>query len=102
MRTALRLTPLLIAMGHLGRQCRKQIRLDDQHGLHRGGIQSRGACVLRSWGKGLYKTPHSIRIDPQGNVWTVDAESSVVLKFTPEGKELLKIEVGEQPTGRKE
>jgi len=54
--------------------------------------------VLRSWGKGLYKTPHSIRIDPQGNVWTVDAESSVVLKFTPEGKQLLKIEVGEQPT----
>jgi DNA-binding beta-propeller fold protein YncE len=56
--------------------------------------------VLRSWGKGLYKTPHSIRIDPQGDVWTVDAESSVVLKFTPEGKQLLKIEVGEQPTGR--
>jgi DNA-binding beta-propeller fold protein YncE len=56
--------------------------------------------VLRSWGKGLYKTPHSIRIDPQGDVWTVDAESSTVLKFTPEGKELLRIEVGEQPTGR--
>lgn len=56
--------------------------------------------VLRSWGKGLYKTPHSIRIDPAGNIWTVDAESSVVLKFTPQGTQLMKIEVGEQPAGR--
>src|SRR5262245_1707261 len=39
--------------------------------------------VLRSWGKGLYKIPHSIRIDPSGNVWTVDAASSMVIQFTP-------------------
>src|ERR1700735_10329 len=57
--------------------------------------------VLRSWGKGLYKIPHSIRIDPAGNGWTTDAESSTVLKFTPEGKILLRIEVGEQPPGRR-
>lgn len=59
--------------------------------LHRDGR------VLRSWGKGLYKIPHSIRIDPDGNVWTVDAASSVVLKFTTEGKKLLEIAVGGQP-----
>lgn len=53
--------------------------------------------VLRSWGRGLYNIPHSIRIDPQGNVWTVDAGSSVVLKFTPDGKQLLRIEVGGMP-----
>jgi DNA-binding beta-propeller fold protein YncE len=53
--------------------------------------------VLRSWGKGLYKIPHSIRVDPQGNIWTVDAQSSTVIKFTPEGKELMRIEVGGQP-----
>jgi sugar lactone lactonase YvrE len=41
--------------------------------------------------------PHSIRIDPEGNVWTVDAQSSVVLKFTPEGGKLLAIAVGGQP-----
>ncbi len=57
--------------------------------------------VLRSWGRGLYKIPHSIRIDPAGNVWTTDAESSTILKFTPQGKKLMQIEVGEQPTGRK-
>ncbi len=58
---------------------------------------NREGRVLRSWGKGLYKIPHSIRIDPAGNIWTVDAASSVVLKFTPEGKKLLEISVGGQP-----
>lgn len=53
--------------------------------------------VVRSWGKGLYKIPHSIRFDPAGNVWTVDAASSMVYKHTPEGKKLLEISVGGQP-----
>lgn len=53
--------------------------------------------VLRSWGKGLYKLPHAIRIDPAGNIWTVDANSSMVYKFTPEGRQLLEINVGGQP-----
>jgi hypothetical protein len=54
--------------------------------------------VLRSWGKGMYTTPHAIRVDPQGNIWTTDAASSMVYKFSPEGKTLLQIEVGGQPT----
>ncbi|HEV2388334.1 MAG TPA: peptidyl-alpha-hydroxyglycine alpha-amidating lyase family protein [Candidatus Acidoferrales bacterium] len=53
--------------------------------------------VLRSWGKGLYVMPHSIRIDPRGNVWTTDAASSKVLEFTPQGKNLTEIDVGGQP-----
>jgi streptogramin lyase len=60
-------------------------------------VVNREGHVLRSWGKGLYKTPHSIRIDPAGNIWTVDAESSTVFKFTPDGKQLMEINVGEQP-----
>lgn len=56
--------------------------------------------VLRSWGKGLYTIPHSIRIDPEGNVWTTDAAASVVYKFTPEGRTLLKIEVGGLPESK--
>lgn len=51
--------------------------------------------ILRSWGKGMYTVPHSIRIDPAGNIWTVDAGSSVLLKFSPEGKKLQEISVGE-------
>jgi hypothetical protein len=54
--------------------------------------------VVRSWGKGMYTTPHAIRIDPQGNVWTTDAASSMVYKFSPEGRTLLTIEVGGQPS----
>jgi DNA-binding beta-propeller fold protein YncE len=54
--------------------------------------------VVRSWGKGMFTTPHAIRIDPQGHVWTTDAASSMVYKFSPEGKTLLQIEVGGQPT----
>ena len=53
--------------------------------------------IVRSWGKGLYTIPHSIRLDPEGNVWTVDSGSSLVLKFTPQGKLLLRIEVGGLP-----
>jgi DNA-binding beta-propeller fold protein YncE len=60
----------------------------------------RNGRILRSWGRGLYTIPHSVRIDPQGNVWTVDAGSSVVLQFTPQGKQLLRIDVGEMPEGR--
>lgn len=51
--------------------------------------------VLRSWGLGgKHKIPHSIRIDPRGDIWTVDAANSVVHKFNREGKLLLSIEVG--------
>jgi len=53
--------------------------------------------VLRTWGKGMFTMPHSIRIDPAGNVWTVDARTSMIFKFTPEGKKLLEISVGDVP-----
>jgi len=59
----------------------------------------RKGVILRSWGKGLYENPHSIRLDQEGNVWTVDSRSSVVLKFTPQGKQLLRFEIGEIPAG---
>jgi DNA-binding beta-propeller fold protein YncE len=58
-------------------------------------VVDRDGRVLRSWGKGMFTVPHSIRIDPAGNIWTVDAGSSVVFKFSPEGKKLQEIAVGE-------
>jgi DNA-binding beta-propeller fold protein YncE len=79
----------------------------DRHGqiylLQRGDkadpivVLDREGRVVRSWGKGMFSTPHAIRIDPQGNVWTTDAASSMVYKFSPEGKLLLRIEVGGRP-----
>jgi DNA-binding beta-propeller fold protein YncE len=53
--------------------------------------------LLRSWGQGMFKIPHGIRIDPGGNIWTVDAHTSMVYKFTPEGQPLLAISVGDVP-----
>ena len=60
-------------------------------------VLDRYGKILRSWGKGDFKIPHSIRIDPTGNVWTVDAASSTVIKYSPRGKKLITITVGEQP-----
>jgi hypothetical protein len=54
--------------------------------------------VLRSWGKDMYTMPHAIRVDPDGNVRTADAARSTVIKFSPDGRKLLEIAVGGQPT----
>ena len=60
-------------------------------------VLDRNGIVLRSWGKGDFKIPHSIRIDPVGNVWTVDAGFSKVNEYSPLGKKLRTIIVGGQP-----
>ncbi len=31
-------------------------------------VLNREGHVVRSWGKGLYDIPHTVRLDPQGNV----------------------------------
>ena len=61
---------------------------------------NRDGRVLRSWGRGMFTVPHGIRVDGDGNIWTVDAGSSMVLKFSPEGKKLAEIAVGEIATGK--
>ena len=72
--------------------------------LHRGDkanpivVLDREGHVVRSWGKGMYTKPHAIRIDPEGNVWTTDAATSVVYEFSPAGEKLLEIHVGGQPS----
>ncbi|MFN7936427.1 MAG: peptidyl-alpha-hydroxyglycine alpha-amidating lyase family protein [Bryobacteraceae bacterium] len=41
------------------------------------------------FGEGLFSRPHSARIDPEGNIWTADAGTHVVLKHDPTGKVLM-------------
>jgi DNA-binding beta-propeller fold protein YncE len=53
--------------------------------------------ILHAWGKGMYAIPHGIRVDPVGNVWTIDAHTSIVTKYTKEGTKLLEISVGDIP-----
>ena len=53
--------------------------------------------VLASWGKGDVTLPHSIRIDPAGHIWTVDAGSSVVHEYDDHGHSMQCFRVGEMP-----
>ena len=41
---------------------------------------------VRSWGKGLFKSPHQLRIGPDGAIWVSDFDQHIIQKFTPEGK----------------
>lgn len=42
--------------------------------------------LVRSWGEGLFIRAHAIRIDPQGNIWTVDNDTHQILKMDPSGR----------------
>jgi hypothetical protein len=46
---------------------------------------------LKEIGKGYYgfEFAHSVRVDPQDNIWTVDEGTNMVTKFSPEGKVLM-------------
>src|ERR1700746_1926097 len=48
---------------------------------------------LKEIGKGYYgfEFAHSVRVDPQNNIWTVDEGTNMVTKFSPEGKVLMVI-----------
>lgn len=52
-------------------------------------VYSKEGKLIRSWGQKQFKGPHSLRFDPEGNVWIADFVAHVVQKFTPEGKLLL-------------
>lgn len=57
---------------------------------------------VRGWGDGLFKVPHGLRIDSQGNVWTTDNGNHVLRKFTREGKLLATLGVEGKAGGGKE
>jgi DNA-binding beta-propeller fold protein YncE len=46
---------------------------------------------VREIGQGLYgfSFAHTVRIDPQDNIWVVDEGSNMVIKFDPQGKVLM-------------
>jgi poly(3-hydroxybutyrate) depolymerase/DNA-binding beta-propeller fold protein YncE len=52
-------------------------------------VFDRDGKFLRSWGDDHLKTPHGLRIDPDGNVWVTDIGLHQVMKFDPDGKVLL-------------
>ncbi|MCE9562946.1 MAG: peptidyl-alpha-hydroxyglycine alpha-amidating lyase family protein [Planctomycetes bacterium] len=72
---------------------------------HRGPkpilVFDRDGKFIRAWGDDHLKTPHGLRLDPDGNVWVTDIGNHLVMKFDPEGKLLLSLgkkgEAGNKP-----
>ncbi len=48
-------------------------------------------AFLRSWGQGLFKVPHGLRIDREGHLWTTDNGNHVLRKFSVDGELLATI-----------
>jgi hypothetical protein len=46
---------------------------------------------MREIGKGTYAQAfaHTVRVDPQDNIWMVDEGSNMIIKFSPEGRVLM-------------
>jgi DNA-binding beta-propeller fold protein YncE len=61
--------------------------------FHRGEppvvVFGRDGKYLRSWGEGLVKKAHGLRIDREQNVWTTDVGHHLVRKFNHEGTLLM-------------
>ncbi len=51
----------------------------------------RNGNFVKEIGKGYYgfEFAHSVRVDPQDNIWTVDEGTNTVTKFSPDGKFLM-------------
>jgi DNA-binding beta-propeller fold protein YncE len=43
---------------------------------------------VRSWGEGsrMFEGAHTVRFDPQGNLWYVDAADNIIFRFDSEGR----------------
>jgi len=69
--------------------------------FHRGKqpilVFDRDGKFVRSWGDGLVKTAHGLRVDRDNNVWITDIGSHLVTKFDPEGKVLLTLGQKDRP-----
>ena len=81
------------------------VRVDRTRGLiyvlHRGGtpllrFDAKGN-YLGGWGAGLFKVPHGLRIDREGNVWITDNGLNTVQKFSPTGQLLVTLKEANGP-----
>jgi len=81
------------------------VRVDRVRGLiyvlHRGGtpllrFDTKGN-YLGGWGAGLFKVPHGLRIDREGNVWITDNGLNTVQKFSPTGSLLVTLKDANGP-----
>ena len=61
--------------------------------LHRGEPPlvafDKDGNYVSSWGTGLFKVPHGLRVDAEGSIWTTDNGNHVLRKFNREGRLLV-------------
>jgi DNA-binding beta-propeller fold protein YncE len=74
--------------------------------LHRGepplaAFDAQGNFV-RAWGQGMFKVPHGLRVDRDGNIWTTDNGNHVLRKFNREGRLLATLGVENKAAAGKE
>ncbi len=60
--------------------------------------------LLAEFGAGLFVLPHGLHVDSDGNVWVTDSQGNEagtkghqVIKFSPEGEELMRLGIAGQP-----
>jgi peroxiredoxin/DNA-binding beta-propeller fold protein YncE len=62
---------------------------DEIYILQRGEVPllafDKDGKYLRGWGQGLFKVPHGLRVDREGNIWTTDNGNHVLRKFDRQG-----------------
>jgi hypothetical protein len=69
--------------------------LGDERTFYHGGSRlfqfDQGGKFVKEIGQGVYAInfAQQVRVDPQDNIWVVDAGSNAVVKFDPEGRYLL-------------
>jgi len=57
---------------------------------------------VRGFGQGLFKVPHGLRVDREGNIWTTDNGNHVIRKFNRDGRLLATLGTEGKTGGGKE
>ena len=74
---------------------------DNVYVFNRGGhpmiVFDPDGNFLRSWGEGVFNTPHGVAIGPDDTVYCADHVDHTVRKFTPDGKLLMTIGATDRP-----
>src|SRR5262245_8230401 len=74
--------------------------------LHRGEPPlvafDKDGKFVRAWGQGLFKVPHGLRVDREGNLWTTDNGNHVLRRFNRDGRLLATLGTEGKPGSGKE
>ncbi|MBI3680447.1 MAG: hypothetical protein HY235_08625 [Acidobacteria bacterium] len=61
----------------------------------------KNGALEKAWSSGFFQMAHGIKVAPDGNIWTTDARRNVIVKFSPDGKQLQMLGVPDQAASDK-